>query len=281
MFPISDANPTRRRPYVTMALIVVCIGVWGLWQQEPTREPVDDLVFNLEHAAIPCEVVEGRPLTLGELQATYGSLGGDDQACDVGADTTPGVPGKSIPFSILASMFMHGGWLHIGGNMLYLWIFGNNVEDHLGRVRYLLFYLVGGVVATLAHVGLDPSSTIAVVGASGAIAAVMGCYLAWFPRAPIRTILFLGLPFFTTIKAKWVLSVWLVSQFFTSPSSGVAWAAHVGGFVFGLLVGLAVRYIPTLRARAFVPAYRDVAAPWDVTGGVGDVREYRRLGRPS
>jgi membrane associated rhomboid family serine protease len=125
--------------------------------------------------------------------------------------------------------------------MLFLWVFGNNVEDRLGHVPYLLFYVASGIVATLAHVGVDPSSTIPVVGASGAIAGVMGAYLVWFPNVPILTAFFYILILLREIKAKWLLGFWFVLQFFTSPNDGVAWVAHVGGFVFGVLVGLLLR----------------------------------------
>jgi membrane associated rhomboid family serine protease len=151
-------------------------------------------------------------------------------------------------------MFLHGGLLHLAGNLVFLWIFGNNVEDRLGHVPYLGFYLVGGVVATLAHVFVNADSTVPVVGASGAIAAVMGAYLVWYPNARIKTVIFAFFIFFTEVRAKWLLGIWLLLQFFTSDNSGVAWVAHVGGFAFGALVGLAMgpggRRRPPLR-----PAY--------------------------
>jgi membrane associated rhomboid family serine protease len=279
VLPLKDVNPTRRTPVATLLLILACVAAWIWWQQEPQREPVDDLVFNIEHAAIPCELTEGRPLTAPELQATYGALGGDQEACGVGGGDAPaGVPDKNVWLAGLASMFFHGGLMHIGSNMLYLWIFGNNIEDHLGRVRYLLFYVIGGVAALATHVALQPDSTIPVVGASGAVAAVMGAYLVWFPNAPVRTVVILGFPILATITAKWLLGVWFVLQFFTSPNSGVAWAAHVGGFVFGVAVGLVVR---TTRAAQRVAWTRDHRADmdperWDSTGGVGAVRQYQR-----
>ncbi len=278
MLPIKDVNPTRRRPIVTWAIIVACIVVWLFWQQEPQRGPVEDLRFDLEHAAIPCEVVQGRPLTEQELTATYGVNGGDTMACEVGRHDSPsGFPGKDVWLAVLASMFFHGGLAHIGGNMLYLWIFGNNIEDHLGHVRYLLFYVLGGLAAAAVHIGLEPSSTVPVLGASGAIAAVMGAYLVWFPRAPVRTVLLIGFPILATIQAKWLLGFWFVLQFFTSPNSGVAWGAHVGGFVFGVLVGLAVRAVRPVQQVLWTTGHQREMDPrhWDSTGGAGAVREYR------
>jgi membrane associated rhomboid family serine protease len=125
--------------------------------------------------------------------------------------------------------------------MLFLWVFGTNIEDRMGKVAYVAFYLVSGVVATFAHIALDPGSTIPVIGASGAIAGVMGAYLVLFPRVRIRSLIMFFFILIRDIEARWLLGFWFVSQFFVSPSEGVAWAAHVGGFVFGALVGLGLR----------------------------------------
>jgi len=143
---------------------------------------------------------------------------------------------------VLYSMFLHGGLLHLGGNMLFLWVFGNNIEDRMGKVPYLLFYLVSGLAATAAHIGVDPTSSVPVVGASGAVAGVMGAYLVLYPRVRIHTLLTLGFfVLFREIQAWVLLGFWLVSQFFIAPGSGVAWVAHVGGFVFGALIGLVLK----------------------------------------
>jgi membrane associated rhomboid family serine protease len=148
-----------------------------------------------------------------------------------------------VYLAILISMFLHGSLLHLGGNMLFLWIFGNNIEDTLGRAKYLAFYLVGGFVATMAHILVQPQSTIPTIGASGAIAAVMGAYLAWFPNVRIRTLFIFFFVLFRDISAKWLLLFWFFSQFLegVNPNSGVAWMAHVGGFAFGLLFGFVFR----------------------------------------
>ncbi|RMH76163.1 MAG: rhomboid family intramembrane serine protease, partial [Actinomyces sp.] len=165
---------------------------------------------------------------------------------------------------------LHGSWLHLGGNMLFLWVFGNNVEDHLGHLRYLVFYLAAGAVAALAHFALDVDSTIPVVGASGAIAGVMGAYAVWFPWARVRTIFFfLFIPFFYEIPAAALLALWFLSQFFIVPGSGVAWMAHVGGFVFGALVALAVRADPRFRYRLWVHEYATLTGAWDNRSGPG------------
>ena len=267
MIPLKDENPTHRRPYVTIAIIAACIGIYFLWQPSPFGDDQDDLLFNLEHAAVPCELSQGHPLTVDEVRATYGQFGRQD-ACEAGSpDSDEAYPGKSVWLAVLVSMFLHGSILHLAGNMLFLWIFGNNIEDRLGHVRYLLFYLVGGIAATATHVLLDMDGTLALVGASGAIAAVMGAYLVWFPDAPVRTLLVFFFILVVRIRAKYLLAFWFVLQFFTAPDSGVAWAAHVGGFVFGVLVGLAVRASGAAKRAVFARDHRDDA--WDRTGGAG------------
>ena len=267
MIPLKDENPTTRRPIVTLAIIAICVGVYFFWQPSPFGNTDDDLLFNLEHAAVPCEITQGEPLTIDELRATYGGFGQDD-ACEVGSeDSEQAFPGKSVWLAVLVSMFLHGSILHLAGNVLFLWIFGNNIEDRLGHVKYLAFYLVGGAVATGAHVLLDVDSTIAMVGASGAIAAVMGAYLVWFPDAPVRTLLAFFFILVVRVKAKYLLLFWFVLQFFTAPDSGVAWAAHVGGFVFGALVGLLARSSRMGKRLVFARDHRE--DPWDPTGGAG------------
>jgi membrane associated rhomboid family serine protease len=161
-------------------------------------------------------------------------------------------------------MFLHGGLLHLAGNMLFLWIFGNNIEDRLGHVHHLLFYLAAGVVATLAHIAVQPDSTVPVVGASGAIAGIMGAYLVWFPRAKVTTLFVFFIILFRQVQARWVLGIWFVSQFFVNPNEGVAWMAHVGGFVFGVLVALLVRRSGGVQRIALARGYRGPGAhPFD------------------
>jgi membrane associated rhomboid family serine protease len=237
VLPLRDDNPVRRPPVVTWAIIVACVAAYLFWQPSPLADDRDDLEFSLRHAAIPCEVTQGRPLTTDEVVATFRV--GDNEACGVGSPASPEFdPAKNVWLSVLVSLFLHGSLLHLGGNMLFLWVFGNNVEDRLGRVLFLLFYLTGGVVATFGHILFAPDSTVPVVGASGAIAAVMGAYLVWFPNARVWTIVVFIL---VAIPAKWVLGFWFALQFFTDPNGEVAWLAHVVGFLFGAGIGLVVR----------------------------------------
>jgi membrane associated rhomboid family serine protease len=235
VIPLRDENPTVRTAWVTILLILLNVGVYFLVQPGST-EVAATARFSYEHAAVPCEVTTGEPLSLDEI--TPALRGGSTDHCTSDSTLPPVFPGKHVFLAVLSSMFFHGGLLHLGGNMLFLWVFGNNVEDRLGRVRYLLFYVVAGVVATFTHIFLQPTSTIPVIGASGAIAGVMGAYLVWFPNARVLSLLFVII---TRIRAKWWLLLWFVSQFFVNPNEGVAWAAHVGGFVFGALIALVLR----------------------------------------
>ena len=237
MIPLHDENPTRTTPWVTILLIVVCVGVYFLLEPGST-EVQATAEFNYRNAAVPCEVVTGEPLSAVEIGS--GLLGRDQ--CLRHESLPPVFPDKHVFLAVLVSMFLHGSILHLGGNMLFLWIFGNNVEDRLGPLRYIAFYVAAGIVATLAHVAAQPSSTVPVIGASGAIAGVMGAYLIWFPHAQVRTLLFLGFfILFPTIGARWLLLFWFVSQFFVNPNDGVAWVAHVGGYVFGVVIALLLR----------------------------------------
>ena len=262
MIPLKDHNPTRRFPILTVVLIAANLVVFFLIQR-PFDRGLDDAAFTYETAAIPCEIVEGRPLTDTEILTTFGDSDGDGredspkdtEACGAGGDGAgddSAFPGKNVWLAVFYSMFLHGSFLHIGGNMLYLWIFGNNIEDRMGPLAYLGFYIASGLVATVAHVLVQPNSTVPVVGASGAIAGVMGAYMVLFPDVEIRSAIILVFFFFIRdIRAKWLLGFWFVLQFLTNPASGVAWVAHVGGFVFGALVALALRR--RLRPPASVP----------------------------
>ncbi len=241
MLPLKDYNPTERLPWVTILLIATNVAIF-LLVQRPYDRGVNSAEFSYHYAAIPCELTVGRPLTQYEARRTVRL--GDNEACERGAlgeASPPLFPGKPVYLAVIYSMFLHGGWLHIGGNMLFLWVFGNNIEDRMGWFPYLIFYLVAGVVATLAHVAVQPSSTVPLIGASGAVAGVMGAYLVLFPNVQIRSLLIFILVLIRDIPAKWLLGFWFVLQFFTNPAEGVAWVAHVGGFVFGALVAFVLR----------------------------------------
>jgi membrane associated rhomboid family serine protease len=218
VIPLRDANPTRRPAIVTLAIVIAC-SVAFAWELGLGAGSGDAALNRMitDWGVIPAR-----------LTAAWGR--GDF----LGPDTA----------TLLTSQFLHGGWLHLLGNLLYLWIFGNNVEDRLGRAGFLLFYLAGGILAGLAQVAVDPSSTAPTIGASGAIAATLGAYLVFFPGARVTSLVFLG--FFyqvINIPAALVLGFWFVLQLvdgFASlgiaQSGGVAFFAHIGGFVTGAAV---------------------------------------------
>lgn len=223
MIPIRDQIPTRRVPVVNYLLIVANVIVFILmWLAGSDQEA---MVW--QFALIPSQVTAG--LDMGDITRVF------------------------------TSMFMHGGIAHIAGNMLYLWIFGDNVEDAMGHGKYLLFYLFGGVIASLAHILTNPGSQIPTVGASGAIAAVLGAYLVLYPQSRVQTIIPLG--YFmriTLLPASIVLGLWFVLQLFSGFLSlggpdvgGVAFWAHIGGFVTGVVLAklLANRRHPEYMVR--------------------------------
>jgi membrane associated rhomboid family serine protease len=258
VIPLHDDNPTRRFPFVTVGIIAVCVFVYFVIQP---HSGVDerlgtsrDTSFTLEYAAIPCELKQSEPITVGEVNRGQCSE-------SLSSDSPEIFPEKNVWLSVIFSMFLHGSILHLAGNMLFLWIFGNNVEEHFGYVGYVVFYFLAGIAAMGAHYLADPNSTQPVVGASGAIAGVMGAYLVFWPRARVLTLvaLLIFLPIY--LPAGILLAIWFGSQFITAfnPNSGVAWLAHVGGFAFGVLIALAIRPLKSPKqpvARPEPPEWR-------------------------
>ncbi len=225
MFPLKDVNPTRIIPYVTIGLIIANLLVFFLIQGRQT--PAEQEEFLYRRAAIGCEITTLQPLSAEEI-ITGKCLSGSEE---------PVFPEKIPFFSVLTSMFLHGGIGHVVFNMWFLWIFGNNVEEAFGRLRYILMYIAGGVGATLAFVAANPDSTIPLVGASGAIAAVLGSYAVLFPGH--RVLSLLGW-FIVPVPAAVFLGVWFVLQFGLG-GTNVAWEAHAGGFAFGFALTLLFR----------------------------------------
>jgi membrane associated rhomboid family serine protease len=225
LFPIRDVNPTRARPIVTWAIIISCAIVY--FAVQPPSGTQQEAEFLYEHAAIACELTTGRPLDLDEI---------NQQVCR-DEPSAPYFQGKNIWLAAGVSMFLHGGIAHLLFNMWSLWIFGNNVEEAFGPVAYLLFYVASGVAATAGFVLANPDTTVPLVGASGAIAGVMGAYLVLFPRHLVLTLVIFWL---VAIPAVFFLGIWFLSQFLLTDAS-VAWQAHVAGFVFGALIALLLR----------------------------------------
>jgi membrane associated rhomboid family serine protease len=247
VIPIRDINPTSRTAWVTLALIVANVAVFLLW--EPTfAGQGEQQEFFFCNAQIPFELTHQTSLADGgaeareAIQETFRTGGADAAGLQEFLDQT--CPDKSWLASLFVSMFLHGGWLHLAGNMLFLWIFGNNVEDRLGRIMFVAFYVLGGLAATGLQVAFDPNSAVPNVGASGAIAAILGSYLVMFPRARIHTLVIFVFITFLDLPATVVLVGWFVLQLFSGVGEmgrelgggGVAYWAHVGGFAFGLAV---------------------------------------------
>jgi membrane associated rhomboid family serine protease len=234
-FPLKDNVPTRTFPLVTVAIIAVNVIVW-IW--EFTGTSIQHDVY--EYGYYPCKI---------------------DGPC-----TAPEAINAEVSWydGAFTSMFMHGSWLHIIGNMLFLWIFGNNVEDALGRVRFLLWYLAGGLAATATQTfvtlmfGTPEDASIPNIGASGAVAAVLGAYFLLLPRARILTAFFIVLIFLQEIPAIAFLGIWFLFQlwqggfslFYPESGGGVAFFAHIGGFVFGMATVFLVA-----KRRPLQPAY--------------------------
>ena len=224
MLPIRDVNPTRIRPLVTWAIIAINAFVYFVVQPQEVRAATE---FAYERAAIACELTTGEPLSIDEI---------NQERCTDGLET-PFFPEKNVWLSAVVSVFLHGSVAHILFNMWSLWIFGNNVEEAFGHAGYLVFYLAAGLAATVGFVMVNPDLTVPLIGASGAIAGVMGAYLVLFPRNLVLTVIIFRV---VAIPAIAFLGFWFFSQFFFGVE-GVAWEAHVAGFVFGALVALPFR----------------------------------------
>ncbi len=230
MLPLRDENPTVRTPVLTVGLIGLCI-----------------LVFFLQMGAGPEE--QGTIVyRFGLVPAVF--FGHGRLAPEIGA--------MPAMLTLFTSMFLHGGWMHLGSNMLFLWIFGNNIEDVLGHVRFIIFYVLSGVAAGFAQMLVDTSSAVPMIGASGAIAGILAAYMLLFPKAKVVTLIWLGF-FVTTVRisAVWFLGIWLAMQWLNAlggpeGGGGVAWWAHLGGFGAGLLLILVLKpggVFPTRRQK--------------------------------
>jgi len=242
LLPIGDDNQGRNsRPFVVYILVAINVFVFVVFQQFAS----EGNEFTYAYSVVPYEITHNVDLV-------------QPVRVPDGPGVIPQFPGPSpIWLTILTSMFMHGGWMHIIGNMLYLWIFGDNIEDNFGHARFLIFYLVCGIAASFAHIMVDPSSVTPSLGASGAIAGVLGAYLIMFPRNRVRALLPLGI-IWTTVElpAIVVLGFWIVIQIFSQYTAsfkpgegGVAYMAHIGGFA----AGIALTFI--FRRRTNIPRF--------------------------
>jgi membrane associated rhomboid family serine protease len=230
MLPLGDDNlPGRGFAWVTVGLILVNVAIFVFLQ-------LGNDAFTYGYSTVPREITTGRDIVRPQAAVI------DGERVEI-----PEAPGpQPIYLTLLTSMFLHGGWLHLGGNMLFLFIFGDNVEHTFGTIFYLLFYLGAGIIASLAQVWASPDSVIPSLGASGAISGVLGAYIVLFPSNRVRVLVWY---FILSLPALVVIGLWAALQFFngfasiaeTQQTGGVAYLAHVGGFITGLVVGLLVR----------------------------------------
>jgi membrane associated rhomboid family serine protease len=225
MFPLGDDNSEIRViPFVNYAIIGLNILVFLLLQQAGYNDH-----FTYAFSLVPKEIITGHDIAGTELiRDAAGQVLGK-----ITLEPTPG----SVYLTFLSSMFMHGGFMHIAGNMLFLWIFGDNIENRIGHIRYLVFYLICGFLAAAGQIVMDANSTIPMLGASGAISGVLGGYLLLFPNKSVRALIF---NFYTTVPAFVAVGLWIVYQviegYLSAGQGGVAYAAHIGGFLGGLVL---------------------------------------------
>jgi membrane associated rhomboid family serine protease len=256
VFPIKDNIPTDRFPVVTVALIAINVIVFLGFQKVKGFSAVDDSIV-VKWGAIPYELTHW-----GKHCALAATAAGQQVACEGQAGVVGQAPSQPPTWiTMFSAMFMHGGFLHIAGNMLFLWIFGNNVEDSMGRVKFVAFYLLGGLAALWGQVLFSPGSDVPTIGASGAIAGVLGGYILLYPRARVLTLVFII--FFVTVielPAVFMLGIWFLEQIYfgaadlsspTGGGGGVAYWAHIGGFAFGLA---AIKLFAT-REKSIPPQY--------------------------
>jgi membrane associated rhomboid family serine protease len=249
LFPIGDDNTGRTRtPYVTYALLAANVLIFVMLQGLGSNER-----FTLGYSVVPYEITNGRDLvgvTQGGIPQTQGP--------------------QPIYLTVLSAMFMHGSLMHLLGNMLYLWIFGDNLEDAMGHLKFLMFYLLCGLVATFAHIMTGPGSLIPSLGASGAIAGVLGGYLLMYPSRQVRVLIgYLGI---VAMPALIVIGFWAVFQFFNGfgqlvqprNGGGVAYMAHIGGFVAGLLL---VKLFATAKSQERVAVRESQPVDYFPLGG--------------
>ncbi len=235
MFPLRDLNPTNTRPLITILLVLVNVGIFFVWQPIVATDG-SHLEFLYRQAVIPCELVTGEPLTLLQFNA--------DRCLD---DPTGMAlfPEKDVQLAAVVSMFLHGSVLHLLGNMWFLWLFGDNVEEAWGHIGFAVVYVLAGIAATAVFVVANADSVTPLVGASGAIAGVLGSYFILFPG---RWVISFAVITIVPVPVVVFLGLWFVLQFFIQ-DPGIAWEAHAAGFIFGMAVTIPLRGFLLSRVR--------------------------------
>jgi membrane associated rhomboid family serine protease len=261
VIPIGDSPRRRTTPWVTRAIILanLLVFAWVLTLSTELPEGAAARASVAEQTTGDCYGFATAPTEVDRFYCRWSFQ--PREFLDVAQDRAalPGVDRALVLVTILTSIFLHAGWLHILGNMLFLWVFGDNVEDRLGHIGFLLFYLAGGVIASLAQAWVDTNSLVPVVGASGAVAAVLGAYLIYFPKATVTTLLPIPIPIPFAVPAVLMIGIWFLQNLLAgvasvssvdAPGGGIAFFAHIGGFVFGALaVLLFLRRVGERRRR--------------------------------
>ena len=224
VIPISDINPARNTPVISRIFMFTTVGVFLLIQP---KNQIELFNFFYQYSAIPCELVNYSPISESQF---YNNDCFNNQSSSI-------FPEKNLLLSVISANFFHANFIHILGNLWSFWIFGNNVEDKLGKFRFIIFLICIGIISISVHTYLNQDSLIPIVGASGIVSGLMGAYVFMFPNARLLVLVPFGFLFPTTIKAKFFMVFWFFSQILISISDqNISWEAHVGGFVFGYLL---------------------------------------------
>ena len=224
VIPISDINPARNTPVISRIFMFATVGVFLLIQP---KNQIELFNFFYQYSAIPCELVNFSPISESQF---YNNDCFNNQSSSI-------FPEKNLLLSVISANFFHANFIHILGNLWSFWIFGNNVEDKLGKFRFIIFLIFIGIISISVHTYLNQDSLIPIVGASGIVSGLMGAYVFMFPNARLLVLVPFGFLFPTTIKAKFFMVFWFFSQILISISDqNISWEAHVGGFVFGYLL---------------------------------------------
>ena len=224
MIPISDINPAENIPIISRIFIITTALIFLFLIP---KDNVEQFTFFYQYAAIPCEIFNNSPLSMSQFYSNNCLTDPDVLIFET----------KNITFSLFFSLFLHANFLHVLGNLWSFWIFGNNIEDKLGKFRFCIFLFVTGSLSILSHVLLNAYNINPIVGSSGIVSALMGAYLYLFPNARLLVLVPFGVFFPTTLKAKYFMLFWLISQLFIAvQSNNISWEAHIGGFIFGYLL---------------------------------------------
>ena len=230
MIPISDINPAKNIQIISRLFIIVTALIFLFLTP---KDGTELFTFFYKYAAIPCEIFNNNPLSMNQFYSNNCLLDPDVLIFE----------NKNIRFSLFASLFLHANFFHVLGNLWSFWIFGNNIEDKLGKFRFCIFLFITGIISLMFHVLLNAYNINPIVGSSGIVSALMGAYLYLFPNARLLVLVPFGVFFPTTLKAKYFMLFWLISQIFIAlQSNNISWEAHISGFIFGYFILKVFKY---------------------------------------